>query len=158
MPVATITVAFVNPPKGAAKSGSIKTEAGDYFRVWQDKLALFSQGWKGTIEYTDESWNGKDYRQFRRIVDGATSPTRLEGRANGKATGNSPNSDQKSCEMFIMAIMGKAWEGTGKLPSAEEARQYIVDLRWAWENAWKFPVPNVEPDVPQIELNDEIPF
>lgn len=156
MPVATITVAFVNPPKGSAKSGSIKTEAGDYFRVWADKLGMFSQGWKGTIEYTDESWNGKDYRQFRRIVDGA-SPT-VAARSNGKATGVPPDPSNKSTEMFIMAMMGKAWEGTGKLPDRETCRQHIIDLRWAWEDAWKVTIPTGQTSIPEIDLSDEIPF
>lgn len=156
MPVATITVAYVNPPKGTAKSGSIKTDAGDYFRVWQDKLSLFSQGWKGTIEYTDENWNGKDYRQFKRIVDGA-SPAM----ANGKAAGGG-STDRKSTEMFIMAMMGKAWEGKGALPDKETCRQHILALRWAWESAWRVTLPVEQPTqsqtIPDIDLNDEIPF
>ena len=151
MPVATITVAYVNPPKGTAKSGSIKTDTGDYFRVWSDKLGQFSQGWKGTIEYTDESWNGKDYRQFKRIVEGASPRVG----ANGKA---SSYPDNKATEMFIMAMMGKAWEGAQKLPDRETCRQHILDLRWAWESAWKVTIPTGQTSVPEIDLDDEVPF
>ena len=152
MPVANIAVAFVNPPKGAAKSGSIKTESGDYFRVWADKLALFSPGWKGTIEYTDENWNGKDYRQFKRIVESAQAQM-----ANGKATGSFPD-NTKATEMFIMAMMGKAWEGTGTLPDRETCRQHILDLRWAWESAWKVTIPSGQSTTPSIDFSDEVPF
>ncbi len=161
MPVANITVAYVNPPKGAAKTGSVKTDAGEYIRVWNDKLSLFAPNGKYTIEYTDENYNGKDYKMFKRMV-GNGGPALAPAKANGMATG-SP-STTKSEEMAVMGLIGRTLQGSGGLPDEDTLYHWIVAIRGAWTRGFAaqlgpgpsgvLPSSRIEPD----DLNDEIPF
>ena len=62
---ATITVQFVNEPKGRARSGSIKDIDGIYFWVKPDMLAEFQPGEQHDIEYTETVSEGFTNRTIK---------------------------------------------------------------------------------------------
>lgn len=155
MPVANIVVAYVNQPKGSSKKGSVKTEAGEYFGVWHDKLSQYAPGGKYTVEYDTEFYKDKEYKTIKRIVQSsapqaASSPSSTVSRAGTQAV-----------EMFVMGIIGKALEGTGGLPDEDTLTGWVVAARAAWTRGFAAPLGPVEipPRSPlSQELNDEIPF
>lgn len=52
---ATVTVAYVNPPKEGKRKGSIKDSAGVYYGVWTDKLSNFEPGETYEIDYRENN-------------------------------------------------------------------------------------------------------
>lgn len=150
MPVANIVVAYVNQPKPGAKKGSIKTESGEMFGVWPEKLGLFSQGGKYTIEFGVDSVNGKDYKTVKRVIEGAGVNQTAANLGRGGGT--------TAAEMFVMGLMNRAYQNTGAPPLEDTAYEQILGLRSAWERAWATDLkPKVEKPLSQ-ELNDDIPF
>ena len=63
---ATVTVAYVNPPKPPRKSGSIKTVEGEYFSVWPNMLNQFQQGETYEVEFTETDKNGAIFRDVKK--------------------------------------------------------------------------------------------
>lgn len=161
MPIANVTVAYVNPPKPGQKVGNIKTNTGEYYRVWNDKLQLFQQNGQYTIEYTDESYNGKAYKMFSKMVgavavgSNGAAPTQVGASATGATNFT------KSEEMFVMGLIGRCIQGTGGLPDEDTLYNWVLACRGAWR-AMAAPVrlqaaPQAQP-LQHNELNDEIPF
>ena len=156
MPIETITVQYVNQPRGNSKKGTIKSSDGRYFGVWPDKLSLFEANHSYTIEFDQEQYQGKTYNQFTRIVDGANGSAAPATRQT-----TSQRADTKSVEMAVMGIVGRALQGSGTVPSQAHLCEMMDNVRTAW--LWAFsdkktppePVdPYQAPDLP----DDEVPF
>lgn len=152
MPVANVTVAFVNQPKEGSKKGSIKTDTGEFFGVWQEKLGLFSKGGKYTIEYETDMYQGKEYKTVKRVVQAPAGGT------TGSGTKTYGGSDAKAVEMAVMGIVRGAYEGTGGLPDEDTLFTHMLAVRAAWTRAFAHPLGPTEKKPLAEELNDEIPF
>lgn len=139
MPTETVTVAFVNDPKPGKKYGSIKSEAGDYYSVKPDQLALFKKG--GTYEIQFGFDKTGTYRNFERIA----------GAAPSNAT-QASNGHTKSVEMFVMGTIGRALQGTGTFPDQDDLASWVRAARYAWDTGFAAKAAD------QIDIDDEIPF
>ena len=90
---ATVTVAYVNPPKPPRKSGSIKTAEGEYFSVWPNMLKQFQQGETYEVEYTETDKNGAIFRDIKKAWPVQTPPgdfDLIESRRNGATLTQEP--------------------------------------------------------------------
>ena len=155
-----IEVAYVNPPKEGAKKGSIKTKDGKYISVWPDKLNQFTVGGRYSVNVdattTDE---GKTFFSLKNVV--GSTPAQA-GNA-GAAKGGARSSDDA---MAVMAIVGKAYEGTGGIPDAATLAMQMKAIRVAWHRAFnEFDPTTVVVTQTQRqqqqngeEFNDEVPF
>ena len=65
MPIQTMTIAFVNPPKIGKGRGSIKGTDGTQLGCFADKLHLFDQGQTYDVEFTETVSNGVTYRNVK---------------------------------------------------------------------------------------------
>lgn len=138
MPTETVTIAFVNQPSEGKRFGSIKSEAGDYYSVKPQELALFKKGGTYEIQYGFDK-TGK-YRNFERIV--GASPANVSVAKNGHT---------QSVEMFAMGSIGRSLQGTGTFPDEDTLFEWINAARSAWTRAFSVKKPD-------NDLNDEIPF
>lgn len=82
----TIKIAYVNPPKSSKGPGSVKTDKGEYFKVWPTTkipkgatLGDFEVGSTYEVECDEEEYNGKPQYTVRKIV----SEDFLTGKDNG---------------------------------------------------------------------------
>ena len=156
MPVEQVTVAYVNPPKDGGKKGSIKDMHGRYFGVWPDKLALYQKGNTYEIEYDVEEYQGRTYRNVKRIINGAGGTHAPSGRgAPTPAAGR--GMDTKSVEMAVMGIIGRAFQGTGTIPDEAALTRMVRTIRKAWVNGFNDELSH-PPEQYENELNDEVPF
>jgi hypothetical protein len=75
-----VTVAFVNPPRGDAKTGSIKAKDGTSYRVKPELLDVFQVGGVYEIEYETREYppgNVQNYLETARDANGvAVTPER----------------------------------------------------------------------------------
>lgn len=161
MPTEQVTIAYVNPPKPGAKKGSIKTQDGRYFSVWPDKLGGFSKGMSCTIDYDISTTD--DGRQFYNLKNAFSALGVPIGgpMAPSANKGGTPGPNTKSEEMFVMGVMGRCHQGTGKLPDAAILAQEAENLLLAWRKAFA-PKPVAPPQAavqaPPPLPDDDIPF
>lgn len=118
MPVATVTVDFVNQPKEGKKFGSIKTKELEYISVKPEDLAKFSKGSKYQIEYTQTD---QGYKNFVRIV----------AQSNGVAPNGSRNADSAR-DIYVTGVVGRAM-GSGKF-GMDEIGLLTAKAIAAWES------------------------
>lgn len=121
----TVKVAFVNQPAAGRKTGSIKSEAGNYYNVEPHALALFEKGGTYEIQYTTRDWQGKTYRDFKAMA--GASP------GNAKAVASA---SCKSEEMAVMGIIGRALQGSGTVPDEETLTIMMQAVRHAWRTTF----------------------
>jgi hypothetical protein len=138
---ATIRIKYVNQPREGKKMGSIKGDDGTIIGVYPDKLSLFQQGQTYTVEY-DEGEGG--FKRLKRIIPGApnTAPN-----TNGAPAGD------KEAGMFVMAVLGKCFEGTAQLPD----RAALTDMVRSLKKAWKDGMTDLPSDPPGV-IDDTIPY
>jgi hypothetical protein len=153
MAIANITVQYVNQPKEGAKKGTIKTDTGEVYGVWADKLQNYAVGGKYTIEYDESTFQGRQYKSVKRIIQSAA------GTSSPGGSGGAPNNaNTKSVEMAVMGIVGKAYEGSGGLPPEDTMFAEMLAVRGAWTRAFAAPLGPTATPIENRELNDEIPF
>lgn len=157
MPIEKITVAFVNQPREGGKKGTVKDMHGRYFGVWPDKLDQYEKGGTYEVEYDTTEYQGKTYRNIKRIVSGGgRTPSRAGGGSSAPA-----GADNKAVEMAVMGLMGRCYQGTGSLPPKDVLEVEMRNIKDAFEAAFSPVVlPNPFEDGPPDEngLDDEIPF
>jgi hypothetical protein len=162
MPVANITVAFVNPPKTpGSKKGSIKGEDGVYYGVWADKLYQFQKGGRYSIEYdTETDSQNRQWNTVKRVITNGTGQSPLPGQAAATRPGTTHGQPARAEEMFVMGLMNRSYQGTGIVPLEDVAYEQILGLRAAWNRAMNAPLgPTSRPQpIQPDEASDEIPF
>lgn len=124
MPTATINVQYVNQPKPGKKQGSVKTVDGQFYGVDPTQLGQFAPGGTYNIEYDTHTFQGKEYKTFRRM-DGVLPlqpPVQHSGRP----------AQTQSVEMFTMGIIGRALQGSGTIPDRETLTTWVKTCRWSW--------------------------
>lgn len=135
MLTATITPKYINPPRGSARSGSVKDADGVYWGVPTDMLNQFSAGKVVTVEYETSEYNGKQYKNVKRIS--AATPAQQQ-QATAKA-------DSTSERIFVCGIVNAA-VASGKLALDPNA---ITDAVHAAREAWSMTFGSPEhPDIP----------
>lgn len=157
MAVADVVVAYVNPPKGNSKKGTIKTETGEYYGVWGDKLHNYTKGGRYKVEYETENYQGKDYKTITKIL-GETKA--VFGGGLG-ASGNRGMAD--TTHMFVTGVIGRSLQGSGGIPDEDTLTAWVIALRAAWERGFAAKLGPDEQSPPSrgdgLPLpNDEIPF
>lgn len=135
MPVAQVTVDYVNQPKEGKRFGSIKCKELGYVSVKPADLGQFQPKSSYQIEYTTSE---QGYHNFVRIV----------AKANGHAPNGAPNMENSRL-MFIMGVVGRAM-GSGKFEIAD-----IHRLTGAAASAWD---ETMAAKPKREELNDDIPY
>jgi hypothetical protein len=103
MPIAKVTVNYVNAPAAGKQYGSIKTEELGYLSVKPGDLALFAKGHKYEVEYEERG----QYKNFVRLA--APPPG-----APAQAAGN----DDVQRMIFVTGVVGRAM-GSGKFGASE---------------------------------------
>jgi hypothetical protein len=166
MPVAEVTVKYINQPKPGKKMGSIKTTGDEYYNVWPDKLHMFHAGQNYTIEYDQ---NEQGFKSFKKLVGGSgaqqvgTTAVVTGNMAAARAQAPTRSGDAKSEEMFVMGFMNRCYQGAGTVPPHSQLVIELRTLRSAWQEAWAPSPASVRPsaatqEVVPDDLNDDIPF
>lgn len=156
----SVKVAYVNPPKPGKKMGSIKDESGNYYGVWPDKLGQFSVGGTYNIEYETGTFNGRETRTLKRVLDVPGAPTPNASRP-GSASPTARPSDAKAREMFVMAVVGKALQGAGTVPDTSTLASWVAAAALGWDLGMRdasSPKKAEPAPIDQEALDDEIPF
>jgi len=154
---ATVTVAYINPPKAPRKSGSIKSVDGEMFYVWPNLLSQFQQGETYEVEFTETDKNGAIFRDIKKAWpkqapqaiqgdfdaigyaparNGATlTPAHQEPRVqNGSHVGTrkeywqpKPTDPATSRRIFICGLIN-AWAHNGRIDMSVEAVSEAVRI------------------------------
>ena len=179
MPVVYEKVAFVNRPKQAGWSGSIKTASGEYYNVKEDMLHNFTVGAMCNFQYEESkklNKDGKPYRNFLRFVDlkplaptpgepigggrAAPQPQTSPSRPRHAQTGNGAvgrSYDQQSRLIFITGVVGRAM-GSGQFKGPDA----IISLTMGAVEAWDWLELRDQPDreatpMPATGPRDDVP-
>lgn len=135
MPKATITIAFVNPPKEGAKSGTLKTKNNEIYGCWPDKLGHFAVGKTYEVEYTEREHNGKTYKNVTHGKE-VQPPAQTTGTGNGGGYTRQPTSPVDAERMFVCGAINAAIQG-GHLPIEGGAVEGAVNaMRQVWEKTF----------------------
>lgn len=154
MTVAEVTVAYVNPPKGRARSATIKDTVGAYYGIDPGWQSQFSPGSTYKIEYET---NGQ-YRNVTRfkLVSAGAAPT--AGASRGHA-----QDDGLAERIFVCGALNATLSNPNVQPH-ELAGSALVELVSKYRKVWAgtFGKPSGGPPLGSTEtkddMNDEIPF
>ena len=142
MPIAAVTIQYVNPPKEGRKMGSIKTEELGYIGVWPDKLDLFQKGKRYVVEY--EIKHGNDGREFKNFVRIKSEEPQAK------------ESDTKAKDIFVTGVVGRYLQGAGTWPEGNTLALMVAQAREAWEVGMEQKAPKKEET--EDFLQDSVPF
>ena len=119
MPTATIKVAYVNPPKEGAKSGSIKDTDGAYWGALPPILNQVAKGSTLDIEYTEKTaQSGKVFRDIKRIIPRSQPAQSAPQPGNGAQPKSAYTTGANDRAIFVTGVVGRAL-GSGQFGVAD---------------------------------------
>lgn len=156
MTVAEVTVAYVNPPKGRARSGSIKDTDGGYYGIaWPAMQNDFKPGGTYKIEYEQ---NGQ-YRNVTRSKLVSAAPPVASAHSGG---GGDP---QLAERIFVCGAINATMSNPNvNINSPEWGKQGCINLVNHWRAVWAATfggqggAKNADHRSVGDEMSDEIPF
>jgi hypothetical protein len=137
----TLTPKYIDEPTKGYKSWRVKDERGRQYYAAPGVAAQLRVGEASNVEVEEEaSKDGqKTWNIIKRVLVGLQPETKVEPQK--------PQADKEE-GMFVMAVMGKLFEGTGALPDQDVITNMIVALRNSWRQSLNA----------KAELNDDVPF
>lgn len=118
MTIAEVTVAYVNPPRGSAISGSIKDSAGAYYGIkWPDWENEFKPGNKYRVEYTQKG-------QFRNIT---RYKLMAEGAAPAPSAASATHRGDVSPDVARRMFVGACMHGFAAASGDKLTPRYVAD-------------------------------
>lgn len=134
MNTATVTVAFVNPPKGTAKKGTIKGKDGAIYGVWADKLNQFQPGKTYQIEYETSEYQGKNYTTVKKWTEAQAQQSAPA--ANGNGGGNGHSNPAKDEMIFVCGALNNVLSAGQIKPSQVEMTAFVNAARATWRETF----------------------
>lgn len=120
MQTATVTVRYVNPPKGKGPA-SIKDDKGTYWKFWTRDIPLdrFAVGQSYTVGYKSEPYNGQDQYYIQEVIEaGGNSPapqkpadngwTHTDGNGSGATRTSGNGNGQRDEFIFVCGALNNA--------------------------------------------------
>lgn len=104
MPTATVTVQYVNPPKGRGPA-SIKDDSGTYYKFWTKTIPVrtFREGDEYTVVYHVEDYRGEDQYYIDDVVG---SPPQSAPKPAAQQSQSQPQfSTEKTEDISVLAIL-----------------------------------------------------
>lgn len=145
-----VTVAYVNAPRGRAKSGSIKDSAGNYYGIkWPDWQNEFVPGNSYKIEY-EQNGQFKNITRYKLIGANLHKPAVAHG-------GGDPDLAER---IFVCGAVNATMGNPNVHPNSQEwDTRGCINLVNHWRKVWAntFGGKAVETQV-KDDMNDEIPF
>ena len=141
MQQATITVSFVNPPRGNGP-GSVKDTNGKLWRVWPTSkkpggavLANFQAGGTYSVGYSSEDWKGEEQRTITSVTQTAAAQApQAAPKSNGYA--RQPTDPTDAERMFTCSILN-AFVESGKVElAAIELVEATNLIRHVWQQTF----------------------
>lgn len=153
MTVAEVTVQYVNPPKGRARSGSIKDTSGAYYGIdWPGMQNDFKPGCTYKVEY-EQNGQFRNVKRSQLVAEG-TAPT---------ATKRQDVSPDVARRMFVGACMHGFAASVGAesltpalVASVISALEKGYDIHYSRATREANPAPAKA--APRDDMNDEIPW
>lgn len=136
MPQATITVKYANPPKGNARSATVKDENGDYWGVHPGSLSRFVVGQTYSVDYVERTGNdGRVYKNITKIIGQQQAQPR-------QTIGQRP--PQQSEDIFVAGVVNHAIAHQSYPLDSISLTKLVAAARTAWRGE----VPAEEPPPP----------
>lgn len=163
---ATVTVQYVNPPKGNAVSGSIKDTNGDYYGVHKSALSKFAEGGRYEFDFsTNGAFRNVDTKTIQPLANGRAISTDASNYPSRNAaprtqaqhaqqdvkrsppieTGNNGNgnyyqrksTDPKDAERMFVCSTLNAFISTGRInDDVTTLTRAVQDLRQVWADTF----------------------
>lgn len=142
-----VTVAYVNAPRGRAKSGSIKDTDGAYYGIkWPDWEHEFKPGCTYKIRY-EQNGQYRNITQYRMTGGAPTAP--------GPAAGD----PQLAERIFVCGAVNATMSNPNVQPNSPEWNTAgCINLVNHWRNVWAATFGGKTTLTPKDDMNDEIPF
>lgn len=149
MPQATLTPKFINPPRGNARSASIKDENGSYWGIHPGDMSKFTANVPVTVEYATSENNGKVYYNIKSIVGQQASANPQAQHQGSRPQINAPQmaipnqqrplanpqaDPRKSEDIFVCGVINHAIAHQSLPLDSVSLRQVIAAARTAWRN------------------------
>lgn len=153
--IAEVTVAYVNPPRGRATSGSIKDTGGAYYGIkWPDWQNEFQPGVTYKIAY-ETNGQYKNITQFK-AIGGAPAPAGHAG----------PQDDKLSERIFVCGAVNSTL-GNPNVQPHELTAEACIRMVDHWRKVWAATfgkatnvssMPHAKSEGADSDLNDSIPW
>jgi len=157
MPNATVTVAYVNPPKPGKKMGSIKDTNDEYYGVYPEKLSLFQKGGTYEIDYLVQG----DFKKVRDVKPAGGMALSGGTTQNGNGGNYRPTSPVDAERMYVCSLVNAGIQA-GRIDFTEGAIEAATNAaRNAWRNTFGAVTPLNTPAPPvrgRSDMDDDIPF
>ena len=124
MPEKIVTVKFVNQPKPNKKMGSINTEEEGYIWCWPEQLDQMTSGRSYKIIFERSG----DFKTLKEIIPHETSSEPSDKPSPPKSDDWEKHDLRRAARMHVTGVMGRAYQGTGTVPSFEETKHKTMEL------------------------------
>lgn len=137
MQTATITIKYVNPPKGKGPA-SVKDTNGVYWKFWPRDIPVdrFAAGQSYTVLYKTEPYNGEDQYYIQEVTGGqasAPAPQKSNGHAPEVQRRTSPTDAER---MFVCSILNASVQ-SGKVDFiTSDLTEAVNVLRSVWQTTF----------------------
>lgn len=148
--IAEVTVQYVNPPRGRARSGSIKGTDGAYYGIdWPGMQNDFQPGSTYKVEYEQ---NG----QFRNVKSAKLVTEEAAPAPSPSAVRRADVSPDTARRMFVGACM----HGYGNTPNltSQMVADKIAVLEEGYDMHYNRPSQRTKSAPKHDDMNDEIPY
>jgi hypothetical protein len=136
MPIMTMTVKYVNPPKAGKQRGSIKGTDDQILGVFADKLHLFEPGTTYEIDYSETESSGVTYRNVKSATAVAAAPATTSAPVPAPHNTYRETSANDAKRMFVCANLSaliRAGEVKNDKASLWNATQLLCSL---WDHTF----------------------
>ena len=129
MPQVTIIPKFINPPRGNARSASIKDENGGYWGIHPGDMSKFQQNVPVTVEYVTSENNGKTYYNIKSIVG-----QQVKNSAPPRQTVQPLPDVKKAEDIFVCGVVNHAIAHQSYPLDMGQLTQLVQMARHAWRH------------------------
>lgn len=148
MPQATFTPKYINPPKGNARSATIRDDQNGYWGIHPGDMHKFQAGVPVTVDYTQRTGqDGKTYWNVTAIV-GQQAPANPQAQAQRGLNAGPPHPDlykrqpqpnpqadpRKSEDIFVCGVVNHAIAHQSYLLDTQSLASLIQAARAAWRH------------------------
>jgi hypothetical protein len=126
MQTATITPKFINPPKAAGRSASIKDIDGVFWGIPENMMSKFTANVPAKVTYEETAPNeeGRTYRNIKSVMPAPVASPQPSGAPGAQNTGR---------DIFITGVVQRAMQ-TGQF-AVSDIRMLTLAARDAWDEA-----------------------
>lgn len=154
MEKATVTIAFVNPPKSEKGPGNVKDTNGNYWKCWKETLLLFAVGSVYDITFEKGEYKGKPDNTVLTAKQSAKAPEPAQKAEQARYPAPKYGStDMATAERIFVCGALNASLGNPEIVGGPPTGAAVIGLVNVFRQAWHNTFGTVQKD---DEMNDSL--